>query len=339
MSLRLQVSKRSVIAAALLLAGWLEGAESSAHDELLKTVHKYLYTAREDAIRLLEDALQQDSPNVPRWVALVHALDVNGETYFAERASRLALKMHPDNPQLLPVAHALAARYDQALQTHAQQNFKQTRYGPFVCLGDCLLFKQQPRQAIASFNGQTPDDAALRRILAIAHARLGDYPAAEKLLGQTPIDDLLRLRCDLERGREADVKQRVPDVLARHRRRGQGSWSAPAYAASGGTVGEECRQAILWLGREFPDRRGEIYEAFGLADPQSAFRQRWLPAPDVRVSARRYIAWLRAEVPAAARGASRRDASHIGGVAGPSAAVLRRSGGARAERPGQREPA
>jgi tetratricopeptide (TPR) repeat protein len=381
------------IAVHLLLVSSNEGGQSSNQDEILNTVHKHLYTAREDAIRLLEDVLQKDPASVSRWVALVHALDVNGESHFAERAARLALETHPNHPELfiarakildeasawdqlddlarlpgqearatrlkeflslkllhayeenpppevearfravwaqqllehgrfdpvpevvmeglkvkpneptlqalLPVAHALAARYDEALQEHAEQGFKQTRYGPFLCLGDCLLFKQQPRRAIASFNGQFPGDAALRRILAIAHARLGEYGAAEELLGRSAVDDLLRLRWDLERGREADLKQRVPGLLARHCSRSQGSWRPPDYAAWGGTVGEECRQAILWLGRDFPDRRDEIHQAFGLADPRSVFRQRWLPADDVQISARRFIAWLREAIPVA----------------------------------------
>lgn len=379
------------ITAAVLFVGLLEGAESSADDEILKAVHKHLYTAREDAIRLLEGELKQDPGNLTRWVSLIYALNVNGEKDFAERAARLSLQTHPDNPELLiarakvlgeegawdqlddlgkrpglearsvrlkellglqllgnyderqspeararfqgvwaqrllerglfenvpkvvfegltiqpeeptllallPVAHALAERYDEALQEHAKQDFQQKRCGQFVCLGDCMLFKRQPKRAIASFNGKTPDDAALRNILAIAHARLGDYGQAEELVGKSPVDDLLRICWDLDRSRDAEIKQGVPELLARHCRRGPGSWNAPRYAALGGTVGEECSRAILWLGREFPNRKAEIYEAFGLADPQSEFRQAWLPAADVQVSARRYVAWLRDKIP------------------------------------------
>ena len=75
--------------------------QASGEDEILKTYRAQLYRARENVIRMLEAAVQEDQTNVDYWIALIHALDVNGELHFADRAARLALKVHPDHPELL----------------------------------------------------------------------------------------------------------------------------------------------------------------------------------------------------------------------------------------------
>ena len=105
-----------IIALACFTLVFAFGESAIGEDAILSTVHKNLYTAREDAIRLLEDSLRQDSSNVDYWIALIHALDVNSQPQFADCAARLALRIHPLHPELM-IARARvlskAAAWDQ----------------------------------------------------------------------------------------------------------------------------------------------------------------------------------------------------------------------------------
>lgn len=70
-------------------------------DELICQAREKLYTQRRIAIQILENAVERSPENVAYWAEYVYALKVDGRFYFAERASRESLRMHPNDPQLL----------------------------------------------------------------------------------------------------------------------------------------------------------------------------------------------------------------------------------------------
>jgi tetratricopeptide (TPR) repeat protein len=76
------------------------GAEPEP-DELIHKARDKLYTQRNVAIHILENSVKRSPQNVAYWSEYVYALNVDGRFYFAERASRESLRIHPNDPLLL----------------------------------------------------------------------------------------------------------------------------------------------------------------------------------------------------------------------------------------------
>jgi hypothetical protein len=95
-----------VVSAWLLMGTCLTAAEDSAlanpyDDPVLRTARNWLYTARGQSIRILEEAVRGSPDNVDYWADLVHTLGVDGQYAFADRAAREGLDRHPDHPLLI----------------------------------------------------------------------------------------------------------------------------------------------------------------------------------------------------------------------------------------------
>ncbi len=67
----------------------------------------------------MENAVERSPENVDCWAELVFALSVDSKPYFADRASREALRLHPNNPKLL-VARARILERGAALDVLAE---------------------------------------------------------------------------------------------------------------------------------------------------------------------------------------------------------------------------
>ncbi|HYE21869.1 MAG TPA: hypothetical protein VEA69_25745 [Tepidisphaeraceae bacterium] len=78
-----------------------------AENPVIPESRKLLYTNRDQAIEILEDALARDPKDVDLWVAYVHSLTVGSDHVLPDLAARHALALHPGDPRLL-LAHARA---------------------------------------------------------------------------------------------------------------------------------------------------------------------------------------------------------------------------------------
>jgi tetratricopeptide (TPR) repeat protein len=100
-------STRIIFATVLVpaLAAALAGAAPPGAAPSIERARTLLYTDRDQAISILEEAARQ-SPGDPRvWSEYVNALDVDGFRAMADLAARHALRLRPRDPDLL-VAHA-----------------------------------------------------------------------------------------------------------------------------------------------------------------------------------------------------------------------------------------
>jgi tetratricopeptide (TPR) repeat protein len=101
-----------------------EAHVSNAADKTLITrARSTLYTHRDTAIAILEDAVARNPEEVVYWVELILALDLDDgrdNTFsFADRASRHALTIHPRHPELL-IARARLRRDGVGLEVLAE---------------------------------------------------------------------------------------------------------------------------------------------------------------------------------------------------------------------------
>jgi hypothetical protein len=114
---RWRVLAKAVIASILTLgSAHLAGAVDQT---LIARARHTLYTNREGSLAILEDALRQNPDEVAYWVEYIHALGIDSDESFADRASRHALKLHPHHPDLL-IARARVRGNGVALEALAE---------------------------------------------------------------------------------------------------------------------------------------------------------------------------------------------------------------------------
>jgi hypothetical protein len=77
------------------------GQDDEVVENIIKEAEHCLYTARQRSLYVLEQAVLERPERPELWEELIYVLDVDSKDFFAERASRTALKYHPGNPQLL----------------------------------------------------------------------------------------------------------------------------------------------------------------------------------------------------------------------------------------------
>ena len=83
-------------------------------DKVLLQARQHLWRSRDTSLHILENAVRKFPNNVAYWAELIHTLSVNSDYYFAERASREALRLNPGVPKLL-VARARLLKPSPAL--------------------------------------------------------------------------------------------------------------------------------------------------------------------------------------------------------------------------------
>ena len=111
-------SARSVLWPCLALCAQALMA-AGTDDQVIQQARGLLYHDRNKALLILEDAVRREPQRPKLWAELIYGLDVDGQYYFAERASRTALRLHPAHPRLL-VARARVLEPSPALEVLAR---------------------------------------------------------------------------------------------------------------------------------------------------------------------------------------------------------------------------
>jgi tetratricopeptide (TPR) repeat protein len=73
----------------------------AADQALIATARGTLYRNRDGSLAILEDAVRRNPEEIAYWVEYIHALGIDPDKSFADRASRHALELHPHHPDLL----------------------------------------------------------------------------------------------------------------------------------------------------------------------------------------------------------------------------------------------
>lgn len=364
-----------VVLAWLLMGTCLTAAADNAlanpyDDPILREAHDRLYTGRDRAIRILEDAVRRAPDNVDYWAELVHTLTVDGQYPFADRAAREGLDRHgdhplliyawaksklwrwpeaaldvisrldkvpgqqqraerfrewiqlhvhapwrleaghpeahrgfylgwgcklldvgrtdrafailreglpkhPDDPELLAhiaLAFALKGRLAESMRAQKSAGFYQVKLSAgYHGLGDILLSKEKPRQAVKSYGDSVPELPEHRRVLAWANAKLGKPKRAEKLLNKDEfVDQLLLIQLwrstaanekAIGMGRSIVEQLHIPES-------GPADFTGSiSYSAAPHSLRSEFKSAIGWLKDQFPDKKREVDFFFGAQRP------------------------------------------------------------------------
>jgi len=105
---------RACVVVALFIVAIGPSDAAATEDAAIGEANRLLYTNRQHALMLLEEAADRSPRDVNVWAELIHALEVDSANAFAERASRTALRLNPDDPALL-LARARILRAGPAL--------------------------------------------------------------------------------------------------------------------------------------------------------------------------------------------------------------------------------
>jgi tetratricopeptide (TPR) repeat protein len=217
------------------------------------------------------------------YAAWADTLYFSGDIGKALEVSDVGLAQRPNDPYLLghkAIFLAMHGEFEAALRTHQAavrhgytQRLAEGRFGEFLGIADCLLWKGQPAMAIRVFDGLLPRYFPHRRLLAAAYFHNGDLLQARRVLTAPPPtlskdeekpdyvpenpdlpSQVLLLSFFLQTGLNDLARQQAAEVMKTTRRWSQGSTMGPSLAE--GDEGKSLRHdfsiAVNWLLRAYP---------------------------------------------------------------------------------------